>query len=114
MHGFITTGEYCSNPATPIVPVKSGDVEPVLSSAGSLFRVYPNPTTGEFTLDISNVQGTGKAVVDIFGIRGEKVFSTELPGSGKYELSLSGKPLGVYVIRVIYGNSPETLRIIKK
>jgi hypothetical protein len=101
--------------AAPLPAAKMADVEvPVASSPTSNFRVYPNPTTGAFTLEFNNDLETGNANVEIFSMRGEKVFNTELSGNGKHELSISDKPVGIYVIRVISGSKTETARIIKQ
>jgi trimeric autotransporter adhesin len=100
--------------ASPMVAVKAGVDETPFTNAQSLFSVYPNPTAGNFTLDIKGDSEMGKARVEIFGMRGDKVLSSEISGNGRHELSLAGKPVGVYVIRVISGNKTETARIIKQ
>jgi hypothetical protein len=115
LHGYITTtGEYCGMAPLPFVAVKSGEVEKPISKSQPYFRVFPNPTSGNFTIDVKDESETGSINVQIFGMRGDKVLNSELPGNGKYELSLSGKPSGIYIIRVISGNSNETTKIIKQ
>ena len=110
-----TTNEYCGVVAAPIPAARMADVAiPVTSSPTSDFRVYPNPTTGAFTLEFNNETETGKSNVEIFSMRGEKVYDTELSGNGKHELSISDKPVGIYVIRIISGSKTETARIIKQ
>jgi hypothetical protein len=45
---------------------------------------------------------------------GDKVLSATLAGARKHDLSLSGKPAGIYLIQVISGKSSATTRIIKR
>ena len=115
MHGYITSNnQYCSTTKGSIVSTDAQEQETTFAPADSRFRIYPNPTTGVFTLDLGNASGTEKSLVEIYGMRGDKVFSTEITGAGKHELTLAGKPTGVYMIRVISGNNTETARIIKQ
>ncbi|MCK9422341.1 MAG: T9SS type A sorting domain-containing protein [Bacteroidales bacterium] len=109
-----TTGQYCGQMAAPIVAVKMVEEETPVISSQPLFSLYPNPTTGTFTLDIKGESESGSAKVEIFSMRGDRVLTSELYGNGKHELSLSGNPVGIYVIRVISDSKMETARIIKQ
>jgi hypothetical protein len=109
-----TTGQYCGGMAAPIVAVKESVEETPIPSTQSFFRVYPNPTTGAFTLEVNGESESGTTKVEIFSMHGDQVFNSELSGNGKHELTLSGKPIGIYVIRVISGSKTETARIIKQ
>jgi hypothetical protein len=77
-------------------------------------NIYPNPTTCNFILELSGELLSDKVSVDIYGIRGEKILTETLNGERKHEFSLSGKPSGVYFIRVISGDKTETVKIIKQ
>jgi hypothetical protein len=109
-----TTGQYCGQMAVPIVAVKMAEEGTPPITTQSFFSIYPNPTTGTFTLDIKGESESGSAKVEIFSMHGNWVLTSELYGNGKHELSLSGKPVGIYVIRVISGSNTETARIIKQ
>ena len=114
MHGYIThTSEFCGSMPAPIVAVMTGKEENTFIPGTSLFKLYPNPTTGSFTLEFNAGTASGKASVEIYGIRGEKVLNTELTGQGKHDLSLEGQPAGIYFVRLISGGKTETTRIIK-
>ncbi len=115
LHGSITsTNTYCGVTDSPDAAVKSGMAGTPFNSSQPLFRVYPNPTTGVFTFELQDVTWTGTARVEIFGMQGDKFLSTEVAGNGKYELSLSGKPAGIYLIRIRAGSKTESVRIIKQ
>jgi len=116
MHGYITTtGEFCnslkSSPLPEVIAQPEDQVQPEVITFGSGFRVYPNPTTGSFTLEVT---GTNTAQIMIYGIYGKPVAETTLSGQTKYDLSLALQPPGVYILRVICGNETWTVKVIKQ
>ena len=114
MHGVIYSGTWCGmkEAAITTLPKDEPSVNPVKEN--SFFTVYPNPTNGSFTLEILGVDHTaGKLIVEIINMRGDKIFQTNFEGNGKHDMTLSGSPSGIYLIRVISGGKSETARIIK-
>jgi len=119
MRGYITTtGQYCTVTPNPLVENtvgSAGDSEDILYSEeleNQLFKLYPNPTSGSFTLEFFEVpEGAVKA--EIYSMQGEKVFSEMLPREKRYEFSLSGHPAGLYVFRVMMNGKTEMIKIIK-
>ena len=101
------------------MPVNPGD-QPEISPETSmpfienLFKVYPNPTTGAFTLELNGLDEREKIRVDIYGMKGESVFSTELSGATKHELTLSGKPAGIYLVKVSSNKTIGVARIVRQ
>ncbi len=113
MWGHIAqNGPWCPTPSMPAV-IASQD-GPILGVETSSFIIYPNPTTGSFILEFKGDVPVGKVTVDIFEMRGEKVFSAGIAGERKHEFSLSERPTGIYFIRVITGDKSETAKIIKQ
>jgi hypothetical protein len=116
MHGYIST-TYC-NPPNPILsPVIAGNInEGVqnLMNSDQLFKVYPNPTPGNFTLELKGDMPSESAHVEIFGILGDRICSKDFKLERTQEFSLSDKPVGVYVIHVSSGKTTHTEKIIKK
>ncbi len=118
LHGYIApSGPFCTTPAN--MPVNPGD-QPEISPETSmpfienLFKVYPNPTTGAFTLELNGLDEREKIRVDIYGMKGESVFSTELSGATKHELTLSGKPAGIYLVKVSSNKTIGVARIVRQ
>ncbi|MCX6269459.1 MAG: T9SS type A sorting domain-containing protein [Bacteroidetes bacterium] len=114
LHGYITTsGQYCN---TLLAPMVASAVEEILPSSQdeSFFKVYPNPTTGRFTLELSDENLSGQVYVALFGTCGEKILEDEMTGESKKEFSLSGKPTGFYFIRVVNGKNGLTKKILKQ
>jgi len=117
MHGYIApTGPWCVTPSMPTVamPVDAlpADDMPGLNEESG-FKIFPNPTTGKFTLELQGEIQAGNVSVELYGILGEKMMTTSLNGKSRHEFSLSGKPAGVYFIRIITGNKSEIVKVLK-
>jgi len=78
-------------------------------------RIYPNPSTGRFTVQAS---GNTPAVyrVIIFNMSGQAVFYSEQKNILDLNLNvdLSGQPEGVYNIQVMRGNEAFTYKLLLK
>jgi hypothetical protein len=119
-HGYISNNCLFCNALPHTLPqvlkqeeLTEGLNEQLGETAGnSYFRVYPNPTTGHFTLESTNGENLS-GLVEIYGMRGEKLFSGKLKPGRKHELSLQDSPNGIYVIRLFNGGVSATSRIIK-
>lgn len=114
------TGPFCANPTmAPCIPVNFlNRDEGIFISETSLFTVYPNPTPGTFTLELTPDASSSQALVSIYAITGELVLTETLPtggGSGlKTEFTLEGRPSGIYIIRVISGKNSEAAKIVRQ
>jgi hypothetical protein len=114
MHGYITqTNEYCGAIEAPIIAVKAGDEKQPLVESRSAFRIYPNPTSGLFTVELTR-NASPDASIEIYGIRGEKVMKTNFSGVNKQTISLDGQPAGLYFIRLVEEGKTEMGRLIKQ
>ncbi len=115
LHGYIST-TYC-NPPNPIVaPVIAGNINEGVSKllGNTLFKVYPNPTPGDFTLELKGDLPEGIAHIEIYGALGERIMTKDLELQRTQEFSLIDRPVGVYVIHVRSGQKTQTEKIIKK
>lgn len=97
-----------------MVAAATGTGETQQEMQKQFYRIYPNPTTGVFTLELSNSDTSRKTMVEIYGMKGEKLLSYELTGAQKHEFSLSGNPAGIFLIRVINERNSGISRIIKR
>ncbi|MCX6280294.1 MAG: T9SS type A sorting domain-containing protein, partial [Bacteroidetes bacterium] len=114
MNGYITaTAQYCTQPVAPLVATAIGEDENIRENS-DLFNVYPNPTTGSFKIKLNGNQNPGKSNITVYGSLGEPILQTETDAFSNRDFSLSGKPSGVYFIRVINGNSQQTTKILKQ
>jgi hypothetical protein len=91
---------------------EAGDI-PVIE-AGSFFKVYPNPTSDKFNLELNKDLRDVKTVVQIFNMVGGSIMKEEVTGSDRYEFDLGGKIPGIYFIQVMAGDRVETKKITRK
>jgi hypothetical protein len=47
-------------------------------------------------------------------MHGEKILNYQFTGGNKHELTLAGKPVGMYFIRIFYGDQTGVAKIIKE
>ena len=71
-------------------------------------RIYPNPSLGVFHIDGMN----GYSKISVINTYGEEIFSNDFTLPGK--LDLSGKPDGVYFIRIETGQGVFFEKLIVK
>ena len=114
-HAYIApTGPWCGTKSASIMAVPQTEPDPYPVQEKSFFTVYPNPTTGGFSLELKGLEETAELKVEMYGMLGDRVFSAALHGQRKYDLTLDGKPVGVYFIRVVSGKLAGTGKIIKQ
>jgi uncharacterized repeat protein (TIGR03803 family) len=67
--------------------------------------LYPNPSTGIFTISFAGAQNFVPATMEIYNVLGQKVFVETLNppagGQGDNLINLTGEPGGVYLYRII-------------
>jgi hypothetical protein len=108
--------DYCANPqALPASfeysPQQTTELE---SRPASFFKVFPNPTTGCFTLRLAELNESNIIILEIFSMMGEKVIHTKIHTQQQYEFDLSNSPDGVYIIRIIHNAGMSVEKVIKK
>ncbi len=79
-----------------------------------IFNIYPNPTDGLFTLELNNYGQAEKMHLEVLSIYGDVVLRQELSGQSRHLLDLTGRPAGIYFIRVAAGEHTHVIRLLKK
>jgi hypothetical protein len=110
-----TTGNVVT-PTPNIYVAKTGGLG--LSSNGQLpfsaVKVYPNPTSGLFSLEFNSLE-SGKATVAIVALNGQTVKKGEVLLTGQSQtvlFDISGEAAGVYMIKVTTKEGVTTQKII--
>ncbi len=108
-----TTGQYCT--ALPAVKMANfPSDEPIETLSTHQFRLYPNPTTGAFTLEQSGGNGFDYMKIDIYSMLGEKILSERITGEKKHQFMFGNVPAGIYLVRILAGDKVETIKLIKQ
>lgn len=68
--------------------------------------VYPNPTSGKFS-----IQASSEFSIEIYNVFGEKIFSAQI-NSGKTEIDISEQPSGIYFLQIKSENGTVIKKII--
>ncbi len=124
LHARITTdGFYCDESDRSILAVnpeggEAREEEMAIpdrsDSKEDFFTVYPNPTTGDFTVEVTHRDTDAPYVIEIFGMRGEIIMRYDRLMQWQHHLSLQGHQPGIYLIRVQRGDEMGVERIIKR
>lgn len=106
---------YCSLP-TAAVAAKNDIAAPVVAEVAepvSLFRAYPNPTAGIFTLELNQDEAGVPVTMEIYNTMGNRMMQQELSGTNLWSIDLTALPRGMYILRILKDGQAETQRIIK-
>ena len=112
MHGYIAPGgPWCgAKSANVLTTVATGEVTFPAAENNSTFIVYPNPTSGQFIIEQRGDAAYRNIQVDIYGMQGNKVYSSQNNGSHKMDCNLEGNSSGLYHIRI---NADGNISIFK-
>lgn len=75
--------------------------------------MYPNPTNGNFTLEIKGDLPETALQVEIFTMQGERIMSNEFNGLRKQLFVFGEMPAGLYFVKIVSGNEVTTIKLIK-
>lgn len=75
-------------------------------------RIYPNPTCGLLTVEISGYENDDKCEVSIFSKSGILIKSLQVD-SNVTTIDISDQPADMYLMRIVINQSVTTWRIIK-
>ncbi|MCP4178438.1 MAG: T9SS type A sorting domain-containing protein [bacterium] len=125
--GCSYTDDVIVNPGNPPAPAfyantdeaenmekenESKDVEQVEEIQEHISNIYPNPTTGKLYITVSE---PGKVKrIDVFNAKGQHIKYFENPKKYPFELDLTSKAKGLYLIKISKENSVKEFKVILK
>ncbi|MDP1622422.1 MAG: T9SS type A sorting domain-containing protein [Bacteroidales bacterium] len=119
MHGYITTtNNYCGGlPKAMVATVYEGgeqEGEELANSmlSTSMFAIYPNPASVAVTVFSKDVILPGKVQVEMYDLRGDRIFSASYTGERKHEFTLNGLPPGLYFVKLATGDRVESFKLV--
>jgi hypothetical protein len=75
--------------------------------------IYPNPTTGKFTVLLPDTKINPAGYIEIYNTAGQKVFNSQINGI-KSDFDISGLPQGLYGVKISDGASTAIYKIVKR
>lgn len=125
LHAWITeSGEFCAQQpsmlASEAVPGKTQDESfamkeyPIMDlTEKPHFIIYPNPTTGIFTIEWRHPGNLVDVSVEIFNMQGNVMYHFNKVEASPLVIDLSARPPGVYFVRVLMGSEVVSRKLIK-
>ena len=112
---FYISNTFCNVvPPLPAVQATGGvetDGRPSLQ-IGS-FNLFPNPTSGNFTLVQKNDRLYGSVKVEVYGMNGNRILTESMTGEKSHEFGFSTIPAGLYFVKIIADDTVETIKLVK-
>ena len=81
----------------------SGIVRLSINNKETTLIIYPNPTSGEFTVSVNNISINSNYNYQLYDIKG-RLFKTGILLNIKTTLSISDKPSGTYILTITDNN----------
>lgn len=97
---------------TKNAPIANAIAKSAVVDETTAFGIYPNPTSGELTINIPSKEFITDHEVSVMDING-RVLSRQTTSSDRVQMDLSGFSNGVYFIQVVSGEEVSVEKIVK-
>jgi hypothetical protein len=92
--------------------MKYGTVTGLKEIAGvEMIQIYPNPNNGIFTLELPKTNALDYTI-EVINLTGQMIYSESLSKGNTYRIDLSGKPKGIYLVKLKQGTEIFQKKII--
>lgn len=115
-----TNNSFCGGQIIPLSSyVSPGTINNMKALAEDImtttagFRVYPNPTIGQFRLALNDFNENSKIKIEIISPLGESIISVEPPEMKQYLFDLSARQPGMYFIRITQDDDIGIVKLIR-
>jgi PKD repeat protein len=113
LHGYIAPeGPWCMAPTMVTTGTNSQSSSPVTGLSG--YRIYPNPTTGLFFVEQVYGETNISTTIEVYNMQGVSTESVTWTGEKRQHLSLTGKPGGIYMVKISGSGGPFLFKLIKQ
>jgi hypothetical protein len=116
LYAHITTsGTYCGSTKNPLVANMENEDALGFETAvkNQFIKVYPNPTADIVIVELLESDAALSANITVYNLQGSKLLQQTMPGDSRFQFSLAGKPVGVYLVHVQSGDRSEIVKVIK-
>jgi len=81
------------------------------------FKVYPSPSDGHFKIELSSKKQINEYSISVYNATGEVILKESknaISNSINHNVDITGKPSGIYFLKISYGNQLISKKIIKR
>ncbi|MEI7980291.1 MAG: T9SS type A sorting domain-containing protein [Bacteroidota bacterium] len=115
LHAYITTtGTYCGSMFNPLVENPEKEFLSMdENQKNQWIRIYPNPSSDFIIIELDQSATSAVASVSIYNMNGKPILQQTMNGENKKQFSLSGLPVGLYMVYVRSAERAEIAKIIR-
>jgi hypothetical protein len=103
--------------ANPLVQNPENGEKGILSidqnSKNQWIKIYPNPTTDLVNVELLQANEFTEINISVYTMNGDKILQKTSHGNPDFQFSLSGRPVGMYLVHVQAGDRSEIAKIVK-
>ena len=112
LYGYISPGgPWCG--VVPMVSTLLTAGSDMKEQAAGEIRIYPNPTAGEFTLELPAALAGSAVSAVLYDARGSVLQTIDTKGFEKTHVSITRYPSGLYLFRVSAGSTVAGFHVVK-
>jgi hypothetical protein len=98
----------CENSA--IVAIGVDACTGITETGNEIVRVYPNPTSGAFVIELNDQSQKSIVVTDMMG----RVVENTVSSSEKVNIDINNRASGIYYVKVVSGDNVSVIKIVKE
>lgn len=87
-------------------------INPGSEPGDDFFRIFPNPSSGAFMLEVLDGDLVSGILIEIYNIHGKRIMHNALKAKNVYYFCLPEKQAGIYVVRVLRNNEAGVVKIV--
>jgi hypothetical protein len=110
-------GPWCNQPVrlpeSLSIADEAGKPKEPSRSSGLFFRIYPNPTPGDFILELEPGGNKEEVMLEVLSLQGCRILQQSLHGELRNTISLTGCQPGMYIIVVHRAHETVISKIVR-
>jgi hypothetical protein len=118
LHAWVDpAGNYCNQPEGLVAVVSEHETNKLIADnfvKEDFLAVYPNPSSGIFNIEITGTEENPMNMLEVYGLMGERLLSTEFCNQNHRQIDISSLPEGIYLLRVVKGKDVGMVKLLKQ